>query len=104
MLSKLRVTSLNKATLMLFEAESNQEFLNNIQLTFGEGADKISADLIAAIWNNEQSFTAEVNFKTLKGEEFAALFSVPIPKTEAERQTDPVTIQSIQELREAEFK
>jgi len=101
--SKLKITSVNTATLSLFEAESSQNFLSNVQRTFGEGADKISTDLITAIWNNEKSFTAEVNYKTLKGENFAALFSVPIPQTKAERQTVPVTIQSIQKLKEAEL-
>lgn len=103
LLSKLKVTSVNKATLQLFKAESNQEFLHNIQLTFGEGADKVSASLIEAIWNKDKLFTAEVNYKTLKGEQFAALFSVPIPQTIAEQQTVPITIHSVQKLKEAEL-
>ncbi|MFT7084400.1 MAG: PAS domain S-box-containing protein [Vicingaceae bacterium] len=103
LLSKLKVTSVNKATLKLFKAESGQELLQNIQHTFGEGANKVSVDLIAAIWNKEQSFTAEVNYKTLQGVEFAALFSVPIPQTTEEQQTVPITIQSIQKLKEAEL-
>ncbi|MFT5668182.1 MAG: signal transduction histidine kinase [Vicingaceae bacterium] len=102
LLSKLKINSVNKATLKLFEAESDQEFLNNIQTTFGEGADNVSIDLIAAIWNNEKSFTSEVNYKTLKGVEFAALFSIHIPQTKLEQRTVPVTIQSIQALKDAE--
>lgn len=102
-LSKLKVTNVNKATLDLFKAESNQDFLNNVQNSFGKGADTVFEELIASIWNNEQSFTAEVNYKTFQGNEFAALFSIPIPQTKAEWQTVPVTIQSIQKLKEAEL-
>lgn len=102
LLSKLKVNSVNKATLKLFRADSNQEFLNNIHNTFGEGADKVFANLIESIWNNKKSFTSEVNYKTLKGDEFPALFSVHVPQTELEQKTVPVSIQSIQELRDTE--
>ena len=102
LLSKLKINSVNKATLRLFEAGNNQEFLNNIQTTFGKGADSVSIDLIAAIWNNKKSFTSEVNYKTLGGVEFAALFSIHIPQTKLEQRTVPVTIQSIQALKDAE--
>jgi len=102
LLSKLKINSVNKATLKLFEAENDQEFLNNIQTTFGEGANNVSIDLIAAIWNDKKSFTSEVNYKTLKGVEFAALFSIHIPQTKLEQRTVPVTIQSIQALKDAE--
>lgn len=102
LIKKLRINSVNKATLRLFKAESNQEFLNNLQSTFGGGANKVFIDLLESIWNNEKSFTAEVNYKTLKGDEFAALFSIPIPQTKLEQQSVPVTIQSIQPLKEAE--
>ena len=102
LIEKLKINSVNKATLRLFKAESDEEFLNNIQRTFGSGADKVFLDLIESIWNNKKSFTSKVNYKTLKGDEFAALFSINIPQTKLEQQTVPVTIQSIQALKEAE--
>ena len=102
LLSKLKVNNVNKATLKLFKAESSEELLNNIRSTFGEGADKVFVNLIESIWNNKKSFTSEVNYKTLKGDEFTALFSVHIPQTKLEQTTVPVSIQNIQELRDAE--
>jgi PAS domain S-box-containing protein len=102
LIGNLKINSVNKATLMLFGAESDEEFLNNIQVTFGGGADEVFLDLMESIWNNEKSFISEVNYKTLKGDEFAALFSMPIPQTKSEEQLVPVTIQSIQALKEAE--
>ncbi|MFT7155752.1 MAG: PAS domain S-box-containing protein [Parvicella sp.] len=99
---KLKINSINKATLKLFRAESDQEFLNNIQSTFGDGTDKVFLNLLESIWNNKKSFTSEVNYKTLKGDEFVALLSIYIPQTKLEQQTVPITIQSIQALKEAE--
>ena len=102
LIQKLKVNSVNKATLKLFEAENNQDFFHNLQSTFGHGANKVFARLIAAIWKNKKTFTSEVNYKTLKGEEFEALFSMRIPQTLLEQKTVPVTIQSISALRAAE--
>ncbi|WP_051554725.1 PAS domain-containing protein [Maribacter antarcticus] len=101
-IGKLKINSVNKATLQLFGAKSDEEFLNNIQITFGDGADKVFLSLIESIWNNEKSFISEVNYKTLQGDEFAALFSIHIPQTKKEQQSVPVTIQSIQAVKEAE--
>jgi signal transduction histidine kinase/ActR/RegA family two-component response regulator len=102
LIGKLKINSVNKATLQLFGAKSAEEFLNNIQITFGDGADKVLLGLIESIWNNEKSYISEVNYKTLQGDEFTALFSIHIPQTKTEQQSVPVTIQSIQALKEAE--
>ena len=104
LLEKLKVNKVNKATLKLFKAKSNEDFLNNITETFGEGADKVFIKLIEAIWNNEKSFTSEVNYKTLEGDQFLAIISVPIPSSRLEQKTVPVSIQSIQSIKDAELK
>jgi PAS domain S-box-containing protein len=102
-LEKLIINKVNKATLKLFKAKNNKDFLDNIHQTFGTGADKVFGKLIEAVWNNKKSFTSEVNYRTLKGDEFAAILSVPIPQTKIERKTVPISIQSIQSVKEAEF-
>lgn len=102
-LEKLIINKVNKATLKLFKAKNGKNFLDSIHLTFGTGAEKVFGKLIEAIWNNEKSFTSEVNYKTLKGDEFAAIISVPIPQTKVERKTVPVSIQSIQSIKDAEL-
>lgn len=53
--------------------------------------------------NHKKSFTSEVTYKTLKGDEFAALFSIPIPQSKIEEQSVPATIQNIQALKDAEL-
>jgi signal transduction histidine kinase len=43
-----------------------------------------------------------VNYKTLEGDEFTALFSIHIPQKKSEQKTVPVSIQSIQDIKDAE--
>jgi PAS domain S-box-containing protein len=102
LMGKVKVNDVNSATLKLFKAKSSQEFLGNIQDTFGEGANLVFVNLIEAIWNNDKTFTSEVNYKTLKGDEFAAIFSISIPQTAVEQKIVAVSIQSIQSIKDAE--
>ena len=104
LLESLKVNKVNKATLKLFKAKSNEEFLNKITETFAEGADKVFGKLIESIWNKEETFTSEVNYKTLEGDNFAAIISIPIPQTRIEQKTVPVSIQSIQKIKQAEVE
>ncbi|WP_343328301.1 PAS domain-containing protein [Polaribacter staleyi] len=102
-LQKVKINKVNKATVKLFKAETDKDFLvGNIQDTFGKGAHKVFGELIISIWNNKRTFTSEVNYKTLKGDEFAAIISIPIPQTEIEQKTVPVSIQSVQSIKDAE--
>lgn len=102
LLEKVKVNDVNSATLKLFKAKSNKQFLGSIKNTFGKGANLVFVNLIEAIWNNDKTFTSEVNYKTLKGEEFAAIFSISIPQTEVEQRIVAVSIQSIQSIKDAE--
>ncbi|QVY64338.1 PAS domain-containing protein [Polaribacter sp. Q13] len=104
LLDKLIINSVNEATLKLYKANNYKEFLVRFQDTFGLGAEEVFKNLIEAIWNHEKTFTSEVNYKTLEGDEFAAILSIPIPQTLAEQKTVPASIQSIQSLKEAELE
>ncbi|WP_339659629.1 PAS domain-containing protein [uncultured Polaribacter sp.] len=103
LIEKVKVNSVNQATLKLFKAKSRKHFFNNIQTTFGEGAEKVFMILIEAIWNHKKTFTSEVKYRKLDGEEFTALLSIPIPQTIAKQKTVPVSIQNIQSIKEAEL-
>ena len=103
LIKKVKINKVNKATIKLFKATSSKEFLKNkIQDTFGNGAFKVFEAFIISIWNREKTFISEVNYKTLKGDEFAAIISIPIPQTEIEQKTVPISIQSIQSIKDAE--
>ncbi|QXP63565.1 PAS domain-containing protein [Polaribacter sp. HaHaR_3_91] len=102
-LKKVVINKVNKATVKLFKAKSEKEFLDGkMENTFGTGAHKVFAEFIISIWNKEKTFTSEVNYKTFKGDEFAALISIPIPLNLEQQKTVPVSIQSIQNIKDAE--
>ncbi|AUC21779.1 hypothetical protein BTO15_06505 [Polaribacter sejongensis] len=102
-LKKVVINKVNKATVKLFKANSEKEFLEeNMENTFGTGAHKVFAEFIISIWKKEKTFTSEVNYKTFKGDEFSALISIPIPLNLEQQKTVPVSIQSIQNIKDAE--
>ena len=103
LINKIKVKYVNKATLKLFKAQNEQEFFKNLSLTFGDEAEKVFIKLIEAVWNNADTFTSEVKYKTIEGDQFTAILSVAIPKTIKEQKTVPVSIQSIQSIKDAEF-
>jgi signal transduction histidine kinase/CheY-like chemotaxis protein len=102
LISSVKVNSVNDATLKLFKAENEQELTQNFDNIFGKGAEQVFINLITAIWTNKKSFTSEVNYKTLQGDEFASLFSIHIPQTKLEQKAVPLSVQSIQKLKDAE--
>jgi PAS domain S-box-containing protein len=101
LLQNVKVNNVNNATLALFKAKTKKEFLEKYHTTFGKGAKKVFRNLIEAIWNNNKTFESEVNYKTLDGEEFTCLFSVPIPQTKQKQKAVPISIQSIQKIKDA---
>ncbi len=103
LLENLKINSVNQATLELFKAKSKEDFFNNLHKTFGQGAEMVFINLMVAIWNEEKTFNSEVNYKTLEGDEFAAMISLNIPQTLLEQKTVPVAIQDISALKEAEY-
>ncbi len=103
LVEKIKVNKVNDTTLKIFKANNRQEFFENLQNVFGPGSSKVFAKFIESIWNNKKTFTSEINYKTLKGEEFAAVISIPIPQTEMEQKTVPVSSQSIQSIKDAEL-
>lgn len=100
-IEKIKVNSVNNATLKLFKAKNAEEFITKIDATFGEGADKVFRNFMNAIWQNQKTFVSEINYKKLNGEEFAAIVSIPIPQTVIGQKSIPISIQSIQSIKEA---
>ena len=100
--SKLVVKEVNEATIEMFEAEDEAHLFQNIYKTFGEGANLVFIDILKSLWNNKDKFTAEVNYKTLKGKKFKALLSINLPSDQDSYDSVPVTIQNIQNIKDAE--
>ncbi len=100
--SKVKVVQVNKATLKLFGAQSETDFIYRIDETFGEGAINVFIDQLCAIWNREKSFRSESNYRSLDGKYIRAIISVPIPDAEIGFRNVPVTIADITEQKNAE--
>jgi diguanylate cyclase (GGDEF)-like protein len=102
--SLVRVVKVNQATLNLFCAGNPSEYLDNIGATFGSDAIHVFSNELYAMWNKEDVFRAEANYKTLEGQELTALISMPIPQTVEQSFSVPVTILDITAIKESEAK
>lgn len=100
--SKVRVTHVNQATLKLFGVAAEDVFLASIDKYFGENALSVFIDEMCAIWDGQESFRADVNFKSITGQDIFAIISFNIPKTKKDFQSVPVTIQDITALKNAQ--
>ncbi len=102
--SLIKVVNVNKATLSLFEAGSEKEFLNSIERSFGRNALEVFINEVCALWNKETIFRSEVEFKSFKGKTISAIISTPIPQTFEESKLVPVSILDISDRVEVEFE
>lgn len=92
MAAQIVIKKVNRATLKLFDANSSDEFISNIDETFGPGAIDVFKKQICAIWEKKKSFRAEIQFRTLEGREIFCIISLPIPNTKNEFTNVPVSI------------
>jgi signal transduction histidine kinase/ActR/RegA family two-component response regulator len=92
MAAQIQIKKVNRATLKLFDANSSDEFISNIDDTFGPGAIEVFKQQICAVWEKKKSFRAEVQFRTLEGREIFCIISLPIPNTKNEFTNVPISI------------
>ena len=96
MAAMVKVVQVNYATLKLFGAETEQEFIASIDKIFGPGAIDVFIDELCAIWERKaKTFRSEAAHKTLGGEELTVIVSMPIPETEEDFRSVPVSIVDI---------
>ena len=98
----VKVIQVNKATLKLFGASTQREFLFKLQDTFGSTAIEVFKDQLCAIWEGHKSFRAEAEFKTFDDQILNCIISLPIPETEEEFSSIPVNIIDITERKKME--
>ena len=103
MAAMVKVVQVNDATLKLFGAETEQAFIESIDKVFGPGAIDVFIKVLCAIWEKkEKTFRSEVAHKTLSGEELTVIVSLPIPETEEDFRSVPVSIIDITERKRLE--
>ena len=102
MAAMLRVLHVNQATLKLFGASSDDEFIPQIDKTFGDGAIDVFIGGLCAYWENKRVFRAEANFHRLDGRDINAIISYQIPETAEAYKNIAVSILDITERKQME--
>ena len=102
MAAMVRVLHVNSATLKLFGASSDDEFIPQIDKTFGDGAIDVFIGGLCAYWEDKRSFRAEANFYTLDGMDISAIISYQIPETIEGYKSIAVSILDITERKQME--
>jgi len=102
MAAMVTVNRVNSATLRLFKAKSEQEFIDSVDKVFGRNAIYVFIDELCAIWRGERFFHSEAFHNTLEGEELTVIVSVPIPEREDGFRSVPVSILDVTERKRAE--
>ncbi|MCW8884246.1 MAG: EAL domain-containing protein [Motiliproteus sp.] len=98
----ITINQVNRASLKLFKAASENQLITSIGNTFGEGAHQVFLDELCAIWAGDTSFRSEAKFTNLEGEEFTAIISMPIPQSKHQWSSIPVSIFDISEHKRLE--
>lgn len=102
MLSLLKINHVNGATLEMFEIESEELFMQQIDKTFGDDAIHVFIDELCAIWSGERYFRSAAKYKTLKGKKIDAIISFRIPESDQDFKAIPVTIQDVTEFKKTQ--
>jgi len=100
--SKVRIVNINKASLKLFNAETKQEFFDQINKSFGSNAINVFIESVGAIWHKKRYFRSEANYKTITGNEIQTIISYQIPQTKEEATSVAVIIVDITERKRNE--
>ncbi|MFC4347120.1 MASE3 domain-containing protein [Kordiimonas lipolytica] len=93
----VRVLRVNRATLQMFEAEDQRQFISRVDKAFGPNAMDVFVDELAAIWKKKPYFRGQVDYVTAKGKALTCLISFRIPRRDAAFASVPVSIIDITE-------
>lgn len=88
----IKINDVNLATLKMFNANNKQELIDNIDKTFTENSFNVFIDELCAIWNYEEYFYQESQFKTIDGKDIYGILSFKIPKYEEYFKDVPISI------------
>ncbi|MBN4063631.1 response regulator [Cardiobacterium sp. AH-315-I02] len=102
MVAMVNVLHVNEATLKLFDTKDEDDFLHQIDRTFGSDAINVFMNGLYAIWDGDKGFRSEASFQTLDGKDISAIISFRIPETEGGFKSIPVSIIDITEHKKTE--
>jgi len=95
LVSKIKVTEVNDATLVLFDLNRKKQFFDNVSNYFGEGAITVFTKEIYAIWEKKSHFISEGNLLTSNGEAIRAIITFKIPDKAEDFSSVAISIQNI---------
>lgn len=101
---QVKVRAINKATLKLFGATSESEFLGRIDTTFGPDAVSVFSEELKAIWTKQKMFYSEANFQRLDGGPLSLIITFQIPTTREGFKSIFVSLIDVTERRRLEEK
>lgn len=102
LVSKVKVNRVNAATLKLFNAFDEKEFLSQIDKSFGPGAMDVFLDSLCAYWDGQIFFRSEANYITFDGQPIQCIISFRIPQNITEYKNIAFTIVDISDRIQAE--
>ncbi|MCK5649046.1 MAG: EAL domain-containing protein [Gammaproteobacteria bacterium] len=102
LLSKVKINRVNAATLKLFNAFDEKEFLSQVDKSFGPGAMDVFLDSVCAYWDGQHVFRSETNFISFDGRPIQSIISFRIPQNAAEYKNIAITIVDISDRVQAE--
>lgn len=100
----VKVVQVNGATLKLFGAKNNTDFIDQIDRMYGDNAIDVFIDELCAIWEGKPVFRSDVTFHALDGRDIDAILTFNIPQTSDGFRSIPVSIIDITERKEMERK
>jgi signal transduction histidine kinase/FixJ family two-component response regulator/HAMP domain-containing protein len=104
MAALIKVNAVNKATLNLFAARTEIEFVESIDQVFGPNAREIFTNELCAIWNGDKSFRSEATHVTLDGRELNVILSMPIPQKKEDFRNIPVSLLDLTDLKQVQHQ
>lgn len=102
MAALVKVISVNQATLTLFAANTEDEFVYAMDKTLGLMTIDVFIEELCAIWGKKKVFRKEAVFQTLAGNDINAIISFRIPETKDGFNSIPVSIIDITEQKKLE--
>ena len=101
-LRQVFITDVNQYTLHLFEADSKSALLGTPDRIFLPETIEVFNEALIAVWEGRDLYRGRAPLRTLRGEELSVLFTLVVPKREADWQRVMITITDVTALRQAE--
>lgn len=99
--SLVKVNHVNDATLKLFKAEQEKEFLERIDQSFDDNTFDIFLDSLCAYWVGQTEFRSEAQFKTLDGQIIHGIVSYRVPRNKQDSKHVALTIVDVTDRKKA---